>query len=83
MKEPPRFNSERIAMLLLAVLVVSPVIMMVIVTVRCIVWFLPECIDPNRLATFRDWLAETIPVLVAIIMRGGWPPSAPPPSRGN
>jgi hypothetical protein len=62
------FDPVRWAMLLLAVLVCTPAVMMITINVRCVIWFRPECMDLNRLQNFREWLAETLPVLVAIIM---------------
>jgi hypothetical protein len=61
-------------MLLLAVLICTPALLVLITTLRCTVFFIPECIDRPWPALFRDWLGETIPVLVAIIMSGRRPP---------
>jgi hypothetical protein len=63
-------------MMLLAVLIITPSILVLLITVRCTVWLEPACWDRPWPVLFRDWLAETIPVLVAIIMSGR---SRPPP----
>lgn len=69
-------------MLLLAALVLTPAIAMLLITVRCVVAFIPSC-DNSRAALFREWLAETVPVLVAIIMTGRNPPRPPGGADGS
>ena len=63
-------------MLLLAVLIITPSILVVLITARCAIFLQPECWDRPWPSLFREWLAEVIPVLVAIIMSGR---SRPPP----
>lgn len=57
-------------MALLAVLIVVPALGVLVITVRCALFIVPECLDRPWVPLFRDWLGETIPVLVAIIMSG-------------
>jgi hypothetical protein len=78
----PPFDPARMAMWLLAVLIVTPALLALITTLRCTIWFIPECSDRPWPQLLRDWLSETIPILVAIIMaqRMGPPPPPPPPS---
>lgn len=57
-----------VAMLLLAVLVVTPSLCVLVIVVRCSIWLVPECLDRPWVPLFRDWLGETIPILVAIVM---------------
>jgi hypothetical protein len=64
-------------MLLLAVLILTGCAISLIVTVRCTVWAIPECQTREWGTTIREWLSETIPVLVAIAM--GWRNQPPPP----
>ena len=63
-------------MALLAVLIVTPSLIVLLITLRCTIWMDAECWDRPWPALFRDYLSETIPVLVAIIMtgRGRQPP---------
>jgi hypothetical protein len=80
--EPPpprrkRWSVEMIAMLLLAALIVTPCAAILIFSVRCS-WNFTESFCTHNWG-FRDWLSETIPVLVAIIMRGAAP--RPPPDE--
>lgn len=62
------------AMWLLTILIVTPSIMVLVTALRCAVWFIPDCINRPWVGIFRDWLSETIPVLVAIIMSRRQPP---------
>jgi hypothetical protein len=78
MMRPP-FDPGRAAMMLLAVLIVTPAILVLIITTRCTVWPVPECANRPWGEMFRDWLSETIPVLVAIIMAQRMGPPPPPP----
>jgi hypothetical protein len=64
-------------MILLAIVVVTPAALAMMTVLRCAVAFIPECIDRPWPALFRDWLGEIVPVLVAIVMRGGAPPAPP------
>jgi hypothetical protein len=57
-------------MVLLAILIVTPSLLVLIITARCAINLDPECWNRPWPVLFRDWLAETIPVLVAIIMTG-------------
>jgi hypothetical protein len=66
-------------MLLLAALILTGCLMSLIVTLRCTVWFIATCQERQWGLMIREWLTDTIPVLVAIIMRGGAPPAPPPP----
>jgi hypothetical protein len=61
-------------MLLLAVLIITPVVLALITTVRCAVWWIEACQDRPWPQLLRDWLGETIPVLIALIMSGRRPP---------
>jgi hypothetical protein len=70
----PPFDVVRAAMLLLALMIATPALLVLITTVRCAVAFIPECIDRPWPTLFRDWLGETIPVLVAIVMAYRLPP---------
>jgi hypothetical protein len=55
-------------MVLLAVLIVTPALLVLMTTLRCVISPMPECWDRPWPTLFRDWLGETIPVLVAVIM---------------
>lgn len=57
-------------MMLLGVLIVTPSILVLLTTLRCVINLVPECWDRPWTTIYRDWLSETIPVLVAIIMSG-------------
>jgi hypothetical protein len=57
-------------MVLLAVLICTPSLLVLVITVRCAIFLDAECWNRPWPTIFRDWLAETIPVLVAIIMTG-------------
>jgi hypothetical protein len=75
----PPFDLSRAALLLLGALILTGCLISVIVTLRCTVWIIPECQTREWGTVIREWLADTIPVLVAIIMRGGAPPAPPAP----
>jgi hypothetical protein len=66
----PPFDAAKWAMILLAVLVCTPALLTLVTTMRCAIALVPECWDRPWPTIFRDWLSETIPVLVAIIMTG-------------
>jgi hypothetical protein len=68
--QPPRppFDPARWAMILLAVLIVVPSLAAGVTAIRCAIWTIPECLDRPWPMIFRDFLSETIPVLVAIVM---------------
>ena len=55
-------------MLLFAVLVLVPACETLMLTVRCMITMTAECLA--RPAPFKEWLSDTLPVIVAIIMRG-------------
>lgn len=73
---PPKlpFDIARAGMLLLAALIIGALAMSLIVTLRCTVWFIPACLERPWGEMIRDWLSETIPVLVALILTGRQPP---------
>jgi hypothetical protein len=75
----PPFDPARMAMWLLAVLIITPAVMALMITVRCAIYFIPDCLNRPWPTLLREWLAETIPILVAIIMAGRLPPPPPPP----
>jgi hypothetical protein len=64
-------------MLLLGVLIVTPSVVVLAIVLRCTIWMDAECWNRPWPTIFRDWLGETIPILVAIIMTGR---TRPPPS---
>jgi hypothetical protein len=64
-------------MLLLGVLIVTPSVLVLAITLRCVISWDVECWNKPWPTLFRDWLGETIPILVAIIMTGR---TRPPPS---
>ncbi|HEX3400336.1 MAG TPA: hypothetical protein VHT74_08425 [Acetobacteraceae bacterium] len=64
-------------MLLLGVLIVTPSVVVLAIVLRCMIWMEAECWTRPWPTIFRDWLGETIPILVAIIMTGR---TRPPPS---
>jgi hypothetical protein len=64
-------------MLLLGVLIVTPSLLVLMITVRCTIWLEPECLNRPWPTIFRDWLGEVVPILVAIIMTGR--SRSPPP----
>jgi hypothetical protein len=70
---------HKMAMLLLVVVVLVPSIGALVLALRCAVFFIVECLNRPWVPLFRDWLSEIVPVLVAIIMRGGAPPPPLPP----
>jgi len=57
-------------MILLAVLIVGTFIETLIVTLRCTVWFIPYCAEKEWGMGIREWLAETLPILIALIVAG-------------
>ena len=75
---PPRppFDPARWAMVLLAILIIVPSLVAGVTAIRCAIWIIPECLDRPWPMIFREFLAETIPVLVAIVM--GQPRQPPP-----
>jgi hypothetical protein len=75
----PPFDPVRAAMYLLAVLICTPSLLVLMTTLRCAIVVIPECFNRPWVGIYRDWLSETVPVLVAIIMAGRLPPSPPPP----
>jgi hypothetical protein len=79
MAGPPRWTNERIAMLLIGVLVCAPSISLLLFSVRC-TFFAYNALLCEHNYGFRDWLDTTLPVLVAVIMAGRSPPP-PPPAR--
>jgi hypothetical protein len=70
----PPFDVVRACVLILAVLICTPALLALLTTLRCTVWYIPECNDRPWPQLFRDWLSETIPVLVAVIMAYRMPP---------
>jgi hypothetical protein len=66
----PPFDPGKWAMLLLGVLIVTPSLIVLLITLRCTIWLDDTCWNRPWPTIFRDWLSETIPVLVAIIMSG-------------
>lgn len=66
----PPFDPARWAMVLLAILVCTPCLLVLVITLRCSVSLDPVCWDKPWPIIFRDWLLEVVPVLVAIIMSG-------------
>lgn len=66
MSQRPPFEIAQVAMVLLAVLIIDGVLMSLILTVRCVFWFIEAC---NREWGIRDWINEIIIVLVALIGR--------------
>jgi hypothetical protein len=79
--EPPRrrrrLTIEMFAMILLAVMILTPALIVLIISGRCVIWFRTDLCEHSW--GFMQFLADTIPVLVAIIMRGGM--SRPPPDE--
>ena len=57
-------------MALLAVLIVTPCLLVLAITARCAITLEPECWNKPWPGIFRDWLSEAVPVLVAIIVAG-------------
>ena len=79
--KPPRprrpFDTSRAAMLLLAVLIISGAAVVLLVSVKCTL-ISPDskfCTERSWGQTIREWLTDTIPVLIALIM---W---RPPPQE--
>jgi hypothetical protein len=70
------FNAEQFAMWLLAALIIVPCIALLIFTMRCAIW--PDSQVCSRNWGFAAWLENTLPVIVAILMRGT---SRPPPDE--
>lgn len=64
-------------MILLGVLIIGPTIAMLIFTVRCAAYYNGTVCTHNW--GFREWLADTIPVLVAVLMRNSG--TRPPPDE--
>jgi hypothetical protein len=63
-------------MLLLAVVIITPALLVLVITLRCAISLDQACWDRPWPTIFRDWLSEITPVLVAIIMSGrSRPPS--------
>jgi hypothetical protein len=76
-REP--FNAERAAMYLLGALVLCGVLVVLMTATHCMLLAPddPACHERQWGVQVREWLSETIPVLIAIIMRGGRPPQPP------
>ena len=55
-------------MVVLAILVVGTFVETLIVVLRCTVFFIPYCAEKEWGLSIRSWLAETLPVLIAIIL---------------
>jgi hypothetical protein len=55
-------------MVVLAILVVGTFIETLIVVLRCTVFFIPYCAEKEWGLSIRQWLSETLPVLIAIIL---------------
>jgi len=70
MPDKPPFDPQRWAMLLLGVLIVTPSLIVLAMTLHCLVSLDNECWVTVTKGMFRDWLVEIVPVLVAIIMTG-------------
>jgi hypothetical protein len=66
-----------VAMLLLAVMIIVPALIIAMFSVRCAWHFSADFCTHNW--GFTQFLSDTIPVLVAIIMRGAAP--RPPPDE--
>jgi hypothetical protein len=69
-REPAPFNIVRAAMLLIAAVILTGCAITLLVAVRCILWPDQYCADKAWGQTVREWLAETLAVLVAIAL--GW-----------
>jgi hypothetical protein len=80
-REP--FDAERIAMFLLGALVLCGVFVVLMITINCTLLHPMESSCSAGGNNIREWLTDTIPVLIAIIMRGGRPPSPPPKPSGD
>ena len=65
-ERPPQWEPALIAVLLMAVMVVGAVIIFLVISVRCAIWFEPWC---DREWQIRDWYNEIIVVLMAIYMQ--------------
>jgi hypothetical protein len=64
-------------MALLAVVVITPALLVLMITLRCTITLDPACWDRPWPTIFREWLSEITPVLVAVIMSGR---QRPPPT---
>lgn len=62
------FDISKWAMILLGIIILAVIIVWLIITVRCTIWFVPECLQKEWGRAFQEWLLEIIPILVAIIM---------------
>jgi hypothetical protein len=79
MSQKPPFDIAKAAMVLLGLLILTGCAVILMVTFRCTVWAGMDCADKTG-QRIHEFLAETIPVLVAIAM--GWKmPPGPPPSK--
>jgi hypothetical protein len=76
-KQRAPFNIVRIAMWLIAVIVITGCLITLMTAIRCLVWTDAYCADRTWGQTVREFLGETLAVLVAIAM--GWRAPPPPP----
>ena len=71
-ERPPWLDTPTLALLLIGILVVTGAVITLVIITRCVIWFIPECME----LTVRQWLADMIVILLALVMRH-------PPSGGN
>jgi hypothetical protein len=78
-KEPAPFSIVKAAMLLIALVIVTGCAVSLLIAVRCIIWPDQYCVDKQWGQGIKEWIGETLAVLVAIAMGYRGPPSPPPP----
>jgi hypothetical protein len=66
---------------LLALMIAVGLVVLLMVAARCTLFAVvdPACTEKNWGAQIKDWMSETLPILVAIIMRGNRAATRPPP----
>jgi hypothetical protein len=71
--QPPRppYDPTRAAMALLALLIISGVFAAIGVGTKCTLWHTDWCEKQNVSELVRSYLTDTIPILIALIVRGG------------
>lgn len=66
-ERPSWLDTPTFALILIGVLVVTGSIVTLVIITRCVIWFIPECME----LTVRQWIADMIVILLALVMRSG------------
>lgn len=66
-ERPPWLDTPTFALILIGILVVTGSVVTLVIITRCVIWFIPECME----LTVRQWIADMIVILLALVMRHG------------